>query len=188
MKSLFFAATVAVSLIATQACAGTITSELRFGNPSSTGANITEYKLDSSVPLPLGKGFNLGSELTVKQSDNEGPVTGKLSGRLEYGLSDVVGFKPTIYGEYGNAFAVNHNFSFVGVGAKVSRPLVHNVNVDAGICRRQDIKSNIDNVENRYNVGVSYDIMKDTKLGLEYYRINGTSTSNVIGIVTGRKF
>jgi hypothetical protein len=188
MKSLFFAATVAVSLIATQACAGTITSELRFGNPSSTGANFTEYKLDSSVPLPFDKGFNLGSELTVKQSDNQGPVTGKLTGRLEYGLSDVVGFKPTIYGEYGNAFAAGHNFSFVGAGAKVSRPLVNNINVDAGFRRRQDVESNVDNVENRYNVGVSYDIMKDTTLGLEYYRINGTSTSNVIGIVTGRKF
>ena len=208
MKTLFFAA--AATLIASQACATGLTTEVMFGSPvkAKTGVDYTEYKVNYSTHAPLIAGVNIGSEVTVKQLDNNGAVSGKVSGRLEYTVAPVVGVEPVVYGEYGEALSqkittvvgktttvTGENYQFWGAGAKASYAVaaVPGLNATAGVRYRASIGARKDVTETRLNVGASYDVLKDTAVGLQYYRVNnklGTveTDANVVAATLGFKF
>jgi hypothetical protein len=186
MKSLFFSVAAAAILVAaTASVAGTLTGEVRIGdidgNPGST-----EYRVD------YGDTYHnvvmYGGEITVKQNQNEGGLSSKIVGRVGPVLPVVLGFKPKVYGEFGESVSQGNNTEFWGTYAGVSHPVYGPVSVNVGYRHREGLRQDVSFNENRLSTGLTYNLGKSNTLGVEYYRTSGTTTSDVIGISASHSF
>lgn len=189
MNKNLLAAVCALALSAGAAhAAPTVSSEVRFGNPIK-GSDYREYRLDAVAPAPVFSNLNLGTELTVRQTNGQGDVAGKLTGRVELPLNEVYGFTPVVYGEYGNNFARNNNYDFWGIGGRVSHKIAGPISATAGVRHRQGFTPR-DLSETRYNVGVRYNFDTATAVGLDYYRVNNSRVPDVdvVGVSVSHSF
>ena len=180
MKTIMFAAAAAVAMAATPAMADTIQAEVRFGD--LRGANdSTEFKVEYFAPLTSTVKY--GAELQVKQKDNAGSVTGKVSGKLGVTAPQVLGFNTDLYGEFGRNLAEGDAYNFWGAGVKTSRKVVGPIGLVAGYRHREGFgDASQAFVENRLNAGLTYNVTDNNKVGVTYYRTTGTSRQDTIGV------
>lgn len=178
----------ALALASTAHAAPTVTSEVRFGNPVK-GSDYREYRLDAVAAAPVFSNLNVGTELAVNQPARQGDVSAKLTGRLEAPLTEVYGFRPVVYGEYGNNFARNNNYDFWGIGGRVSHKIAGPVSATVGVRHRQGFSPR-DLSETRYNVGLRYAVDGATSVGVDYYRVNNSRVADVdvVGVSLSRSF
>jgi hypothetical protein len=189
MKNIILIATAILSVFSVApAMAASVSTEVRFGDTRSTGADFQEYKVEYSVPAPFIPKYNLATELTVKQVENDGAVSAKLTPRLEANLPDVLGISPVIYAEAGAAFNQNDNFAFGGLGVKASRQIFGPVSASVGYRHRQGFDRTRDLNEDRLNVGLSYAIDDAYAVGAQYYRTTGATDYDAVGVQLVRKF
>jgi len=184
MRNFILTLAAAFVVFATPAFAGSITGEVKFGNPVTDRKQFQEYGLnynDSNGVLAYG------GELTTKQGEHQGSVGSKFSGRLGPALPEVFGFQPAVYAELGRSFAENDDYNFYGVGAKVSHKIVGPVDANVGYRYRKGFDAD-DLVESRTNAGVSVNVTKTFVVGANYYWYRGAINNDAVGVSLTQKF
>lgn len=181
-----FVAVIAAILLATPAMAApSLTGEVRFGDMRSGRADSTEYKIEYGDTYA---NVNYGGEFTVKQPIHQGVVASKISLKVGPVLPEVLGFKPGIYGEFGENFKQNSNFGFWGVGAKISHVVYGPVSASVGYRHRQGLDE-VKMYEDRLNAGFAYTANKTNEFGIQYYRTrSGGNNADVVGLLYTHKF
>lgn len=182
MKYAMLAAVAAVTaLSATTAHAGTLNAEVRLSDVRGGQApDSTEYRVQWDAPVAYG--FTYGAEVQVKQRNNEGNLSSKISGKLGYELPTVLGFKTVAYGEIGRNLETGHNFEFWGAGVKTKRDVYGPVSVNVGYRHREGFNG-IDGLnEERVNAGLGLAVTQNDVVGVTYYRTTGTTRQDAIGV------
>lgn len=179
-------ALTAGTLLSTPAMASSsITAEYRLADVRGGAPDSSEFKVEYNAPL--NSALKYGVELQVKQRDNQGSLTSKVSAKAGPNLPDLFGFSTFAYGEVGKNMAQGNNFEFWGAGVKTSRALVGPVSVSVGYRHREGFNT-VDMVENRINAGLGLAINDANSLGVQYYRTTGSSRSDALGFGITHKF
>lgn len=172
-------------LIATPAFAtSSLSGEIRIGDVLDNRTDSTEYKVEY---WDTGNTLNFGAELQVKQPEDEGAVSSKISVKAGPALPSVLGVTPTVYGEFGRSLSENRSFNFWGAGAKASMPVYGPVSISVGYRHREGFDIEQIN-EERLNGGISVAVSDNYTLGAQYYRTRGSSDSDTVGLSVTRKF
>ena len=188
MKYTMLAAVAAVTtLSATAAHAGTLNAEVRLSDVRGGQApDSTEYRVQWDAPVAYG--FTYGAEIQVKQRNNEGNLSSKISAKLGSELPEVLGFHTVAYGEVGRNLETGHNFEFWGAGVKTKRQVYGPVSVNVGYRHREGFKG-VDGLnEERVNAGLGFSVTENAVVGVNYYRTTGTTRQDAIGIGLTRTF
>jgi len=184
MTKNIIAAIAFIALSSTTALAGSVTGEVKFGNPVNDRQQFQEYGLNYNDSWNY---LAYGAELTTKQAEHQGSVGSKFSGRLGPELPEVLGFKPAVYAELGRSFAENNDYNFYGVGAKVSHKIVGPVDANVGYRYRKGFDAD-DLVESRTNAGVSVNVTKTFVVGANYYWYRGEVNNDAVGVSLTQRF
>lgn len=175
------------AVAATPAMAGSIMAEVRFADVRGGQApNSTEYKVEYAAPL--NSFLNYGAELQVKQGNNEGPLSSKVSAKIGPRLPTVLGIKTEAYGEFGQNLKQDANYLFWGAGVKAKRKVYGPVSLSAGYRHREAFEGTARLTENRLDAGLALDIGSGNTIGAKYYRTTGTTRSDAIGINVTHSF
>jgi len=175
-------------LMASPAFAGSVTGEVRFSDPrtgSAGTADANEYRLEYRDTL--GDVANYGLELATKQPEDAGNVTSKIVGKLGPALPEIAGFRPAVYGEFGQALGEDDNYNFWGLGTNVSRSVYGPVSASVGYRYRVGFDQERME-EHRYDVGLRAKITDNWGVGTNYYWTRGSADSEAVGVSVIRSF
>lgn len=185
VKYTLIALTAATLLSSPAMASSTIMAEYRLADVREGAPDSSEFKVEFYAPL--NSVVKYGAELQVKQKDNQGNITSKVSAKAGPNLPDLLGFSTFAYGEVGKNMAQGDNFEFWGAGVKTSRTLVGPVSVSIGYRHREGFNT-VDMVENRINAGLGLAINDSNSLGIQYYRTTGSTRSDALGFGITHKF
>lgn len=180
MKYIVMALAATTAIAATPAMAGTLNAEVRFADPREDARDSTEYRVQWDAPLV--NQFTYGIELQVRQKEDAGNLTSKLTGKVGYNLPEVLGFKTQAYGEIGKSLSNGNNFEYWGAGIKTKRDVYGPVSVNVGYRHRQGFNGVDGMNEERVNAGLGYAITKNDVVSVTYYRTSGTTRQDQIGV------
>lgn len=183
-KFLVTSAMVAGIAVASQASASTVRGEVVFADFGSR-SNQTEYKISYNDHV-FGR-FNGGVEITTRQAGTQGDVNSSIVGNISTPVQVGYGVTVTPRVELGETFQRNDNYTFYGVEAVATRPLVGPVSVNVGVRYRNGFENRKQN-ETRLALGAEYSVTERYSLGVTYYNTSGSRSSNTVGVSARARF
>ena len=190
MKKIVFLMAAMVLGLATPSQAANVMAEVRLGDTRSVFQNghqdSTEYKAEYNDNYSF---VTYGAEIQVRQNSNEGALGSRVSLRSGVQIPQIFGYTPKAYLELGKGLSVGNDAYFWGAVVGVSHPIMASLTGDVGFRRRQNFQDTNLFTENRFNLGVTYDITKNTALGAQYYvYTGGTVNRQEVGLRVVRSF
>ena len=162
------------------AMAGTVQSEVRFGDPRNGRAlDSTEFSIDYTAPL--GSLLTYGTELTVKQKENAGAIDSRVAVRVGPALPDVAGFRSETFVELGRNLSVGNDSNFWGAGFKTTHNVIGGVTATVGYRHREGFKA-VNYLENRLQGGLGLKLTNADKVVVNYYRHTGTERHDSVAV------
>lgn len=194
MKALGFGvAAVALAVLAAPASAGTVTGEVRFNdNNFAALGDTTTYELGYSTNVDAGVLGDLQVGGQVETTDGYlSSTAASLDVAKRFALPlDITASVGGELGRVGYDIPGIPDYSFWGVEATAERQVVGPVSAEVGLRHRDAIGSDnfyaplLGAQEDRYSVGVNYELTNDTTVGVDFSRTNRENgwDSDAVGV------
>lgn len=184
MKKIMIIAAALAAVSATPVMADSISAEVKMGDVRGGHPDSTSYAIRYDAPLVSIVTY--GAEVEVSQGNNAGSVSGIVSGRLGAAAPTFAGFNTQVYGELGESLRVGNNSTLWGLGVDVNHKLIGPFSIKGGFRHREGFAGNWH--ENRAHAGLGLGFGRGNKVEVTYYRTDGSTRSDAIGVGLSHKF